>query len=106
PTTVAEFYQENALSVSALSPEVFPIQPATLADLRGGDRDVNAKIIRRILSGEERGPKRDAVLLNAAAALFVAGRTRSLMEGWETAASMIDSGDAERKLRQLSSRPS
>ena len=67
---VAEFYQERGFSASpVLSPENFPLQPATLADLRGGDKFVNAEIIRRILRGEERGPKRDAVLLNAGAAL-------------------------------------
>jgi len=104
PTTVAEFYQENALNVSTLSPESFPLQPATLADLRGGDREVNANIILRILQGEERGPKRDAVLLNTAAALFVAGRTRSLSEGWDTAAAVLESGQAFAKLQELRSR--
>ena len=101
PTTVAEFYQERALTTSSLSPEHFPMQPVTLADLRGGDRQVNAAIIRRVLSGEERGPKRDAVLLNAAAALFVASRTRSLAEGWELATAVIDDGRGIKKLREL-----
>ena len=50
PTTIAEFYQERGLACSTLSPEPFPLQPATLADLRGGDREVNATIIRRILA--------------------------------------------------------
>jgi anthranilate phosphoribosyltransferase len=101
PNTIAEFYQERALTCSMLSPESFPLQSATLADLRGGDREFNAAIIRRILHGEERGPKRDAVLLNAAAALFVADRTRSLAEGWEVAAETIDSGRAGAKLVEL-----
>lgn len=101
PTTLAEFYQERAMACSTLSPEPFPIQSATLADLRGGDREVNATIIRRILGGEERGPKRDAVLLNAAAALFVAGRTPSMAEGWELAVETIDSGRAAAKLAEL-----
>jgi anthranilate phosphoribosyltransferase len=101
PTTIAEFYQKRALTCSALPPESFPLQPAVLADLRGGDREVNAAIIRRILRGDERGPKRDAVLLNAAAALFVADRTRSLTEGWELAAETIDSGRAGAKLAEL-----
>ena len=104
PTTVAEFYQERALACSTLPPEPFPFQPATLADLRGGDREANAAIIRRILGGEERGPKRDAVLLNAGAALFVAGRTRSIAEGWDLAAETIDSGRAAAKLAELSRR--
>ncbi len=101
PSTVAEFYQEHALTGSTLSPELFPVQPATLADLRGGGREVNAGIIRAILSGQERGPKRDAVLLNAAAALFVAGRARNLNEGWGQAATVLDSGEALRKLHAL-----
>jgi anthranilate phosphoribosyltransferase len=101
PTTIAEFYQERALACSTLSPESFPLQPAALADLRGGDREVNATIIRRILQGEERGPKREAVLLNAAAALFVAERTRSMAEGWDLAAETIDSGRAGAKLAEL-----
>ena len=101
PTTIAEFYQEHAVACSTLSPELFPMQPATLADLRGGDRDVNAAIVRRILRGEERGPKRDAVLLNAAAALFVAGKTKSLVAGWELAVEIIDSGKAAGKLAEL-----
>jgi anthranilate phosphoribosyltransferase len=101
PTTIAEFYQERALTCSTLSPELFSLQPATLADLRGGDREMNAGIIRRILRGEERGPKRDAVLLNAAAALFVADKAKSLIEGWALAAETIDSGQAAGKLAEL-----
>jgi len=101
PTTVAEFYQERALACSELDPRLFPLQPATLADLRGGDREVNARIIRQVLNGQERGPKRDAVLLNAAAALFLARKSRTLLEGWALAAETIDSGRAERKLSAL-----
>ena len=101
PTTIAEFYQERGLACSTLSPGLFPLQPAALADLRGGDREVNATIIRRILRGEERGPKLDAVLLNAAAALFVAGKTESLVEGWDLAAEIIDEGRANAKLAEL-----
>jgi anthranilate phosphoribosyltransferase len=100
--TIAEFYQERGFTVSKFSPEQFPIQSATLADLAGGDRVANAEIIRRILRGDERGPKRDAVLLNAAAALFAANKSRSLTEGWELAGELIDSGAAARKLEDLS----
>jgi len=99
--TVAEFYQDRGFAASALSPENFPLQSAKLADLAGGDREANAAIVRRLLVGEERGPKRDAVLLNAAAALFVAGKAKSLTEGWELAARLIDGGDASRKLKSL-----
>lgn len=100
--TVAEFYQERGFTVSTLDPDQFPLQPATLADLRGGDKLSNAEIIRRILRGDERGPKRDAVLLNAGAALFVAGRVRSMGEGWELAGEAIDDGRAAKKLHELS----
>jgi anthranilate phosphoribosyltransferase len=102
--TVAEFYQDRGFATSVLSPENFPLQHATLADLAGGDRETNAGIVRRLLGGEERGPKRDAVLLNAGAALFVAGKAGSLTEGWELAAQLIDSGEAARKLTALAGR--
>jgi anthranilate phosphoribosyltransferase len=101
PTVIAEFFQERGMNCSMLEPEAFPLQPASLADLRGGDRLHNASIVRQVLSGEERGPKRDAVLLNAAAAFFVAGRVANLSEGWETAATVIDSGLARKKLADL-----
>jgi anthranilate phosphoribosyltransferase len=101
PSRLAEFYQERGFTSSVLTLEHFPLQSATLADLRGGDRWANAEIVRRILRGEERGPKRDAVLLNAAAALLVAGKVKSLAAGWELAAETIDAGRAVQKLADL-----
>ncbi|MEY4386687.1 MAG: anthranilate phosphoribosyltransferase [Verrucomicrobiota bacterium] len=100
-TTVAEFYQERGFTVSRFNPEHFPLQPATLSDLVGGDKQANAETARRILNGQERGPKRDAVLLNAAAALFVGSRVRSMAEGWELAEQLISSGAATAKLEQI-----
>jgi len=99
--TVAEFSEDRAIAVSAMGLGQFAFQPATLADLRGGDRRTNAEIVRRILSGAERGPKREVVLLNAAAALGVAGKTSTLREGWDLAAEIIDSGGAQAKLMEL-----
>jgi anthranilate phosphoribosyltransferase len=101
--TVAEFYQERGFTSSTLDPKHFPLQPAALTDLAGGNRDANAEIIRRILRGDERGPKRDAVLLNAASGLFVANRARTLGEGWDHAAEIIDGGQAAKKLAELAS---
>ena len=98
---VAEFYHERGFTRSVLSLENFPLQPARLEDLLGGDKFQNAEITRRLLAGEERGPKRDAVLLNAGAALFVAGKAKSLAEGWELAGETIDSGKAKLKLAAL-----
>jgi len=99
--TVAEFYQDRGFNNSTLSPGNFPFQAATLGDLAGGGREANAAIVRQLLSGKERGPKRDAVLFNAAAALFVAGQSRTLTDGWELAAELIDDGRARRKLEEL-----
>jgi anthranilate phosphoribosyltransferase len=101
PNTIAEFYQERGFTASTLTLDHFPLQPVTIEDLRGGDREVNAEIIRHLLQGKDRGPKRDAVLLNTGAALFVAGRVRSIAEGWELAAEVIDQSKAAAKLRDL-----
>jgi anthranilate phosphoribosyltransferase len=98
---VAEFHQDHGFHRSELLPEQFPVQKATLADLRGGDRAANAEIVRRLVTGEERGPKRDIVLLNAGAALFVAGASRTIRDGWDLAAELIDSGKVKRKLEEL-----
>ncbi|HRZ37508.1 MAG TPA: anthranilate phosphoribosyltransferase [Candidatus Paceibacterota bacterium] len=100
-TTIAEFYQERGMHCSTLRRTDFPIQPAVLPDLQGGDRAANAETLRRVLRGDERGPKRDAVLLNAGAALFVADRVRTVADGWEAAAELIDSGRAWTKLEEL-----
>ncbi len=98
---VAEFYHERGFTASVLTLEHFPLLSATLGDLLGGDKIHNAEITRNILRGKERGPKRDAVLLNAGAALFVAGKASSLVEGWELVEETIDSGAANAKLAEL-----
>lgn len=98
---VAEFYQQRGFTSSVLSRTHFALQPATLADLAGSDRAANALIVRALLNGQDRGPRRDAVLLNAAAALFVGGRARALADGWDLAAEVIDSGRAREKLEEL-----
>lgn len=98
---VAEFYQERGFAVSTLLPEQFPLQKATLTDLQGGDKAENARIVRDVLSGKERGAKRDAVLLNTSAALFVAGKAKSLADGWDLASEVIDQGKAGAKLTEL-----
>lgn len=99
--TIAEFYQERGFTVSTTEPEQFSMHRAMLADLLGGDKFQNAEIVCQILGGDDRGPKRDAVLINAAAALFIAGKTRSLAEGRELAVEMIETGRAKMKLEEL-----
>ena len=101
PTSVAEFYQERAFAGSTLSHADFPVQPATLNDLAGTDRDGNAALTIAILDGRDRGPRRDAVLLNAGAALLVAGKVKSIAEGWAMAEKTIDQDQAAQKLREL-----
>jgi anthranilate phosphoribosyltransferase len=98
---IAEFYQQRGFTASVTTPSHFPLQPAALADLLGDGRETNAQTVRAILRGDERGPKRDAVLLNTAAALFVAGKAASMMAGWDLAAATIDSGRAFCKLEDL-----
>lgn len=100
-THIAEFYQDRGFNVSDLDPHLFPVQGGAIGDLVGGDRHANAEIVRAVLAGRDRGPKRDAVQLNAAAALFVAGRATSLAAGWDQAAEIIDSGKAIAKLESL-----
>jgi anthranilate phosphoribosyltransferase len=99
--TIAEFYQERGFTLSTTLPENPAGPEVTLEDLRGGDKFQNAEIVRRILGGEERGPKRAAVLLNAGAALFIAGKSRTVAEGSERAAATIDGGQARAKLAEL-----
>jgi anthranilate phosphoribosyltransferase len=99
---IAEFYQDRAFHAGASRMDGLEFQPCTLKDLLGGDRSANANIVRRLVSGLERGPKRDVVLLNAAAALLVSGKARSLTEGWAHAEELIDTGRVAAKLKELS----
>ncbi len=99
--TIAEFYQCHGLNVSTSAPE-WPADPQiTLQDLLGGDKNENAEIIRRLLNGQEKGARREAVLLNAAAGLWVAEKSRSLAEGRELANEVLNSGLAAKKLKDL-----
>ncbi len=84
-----------------LQPEDFGIAKAPLSALKGGDKTRNAEIIIRILKGEEQGPARDIVLINAGAALCIAGLAEDWRSGAELAASVITSGASQRKLIEL-----
>lgn len=100
-SAITEFHHEHNLASSEVDPKMFPIGTAVLEDLKGGDRAANAEIVRNLLNGKDRGPKRDAVLLNAAAALFIGGRVDTISDGWAFAAELIDSGAAWKKLQEL-----
>jgi anthranilate phosphoribosyltransferase len=98
-TDVAEV-KDGKVRVFEVKPADAGLPTATLADLKGGDATVNAAAIREVLAGK-RGPFRDVVLLNAAAALIVGGRVNDLREGAALAAQSIDSGAAARALDRL-----
>ena len=92
--------REGMVRTIAVRPEDFGVTRASIGDLRGGDREQNAEIIRAILAGEP-GPKRDIVLVNASAALVAGGRAKDFKEGAELAARSIDAGAARQKLERL-----
>jgi anthranilate phosphoribosyltransferase len=92
--------REGVVRVAPVRPEDFGVPRATIADLQGGDREQNAEIIRGVLGGEA-GPRRDIVVVNAAAALVAGARARDFKEGTQLAAHSIDSGAAARKLQAL-----
>ena len=99
PTTVCEF-TNNSLDVYTINPEDFGIAKREKDSLRGDSPEVNAQITRRILSGEK-GAKRDAVVLNAGAALYVGGKAPSFKEGVCLASELIDSGKALQVLERF-----
>ncbi|SCY29294.1 anthranilate phosphoribosyltransferase [Thiohalorhabdus denitrificans] len=99
PTRMAELFDGDILHHD-IDPEQFGFERPDAAALQAGDADENAAILRAVLHGEG-GPKRDIVLLNAGAALYVGGVAASLEDGVEAAARSIDSGAAAGKLEQL-----
>jgi len=99
PTRVAEVRDGNVHSYE-IDPDEFGFQRAPLETISGGDAAQNAGIVRSILAGEE-SPRRDIVLMNAAAALVAAGKAEHLKAAAEIAARSIDSGSAARKLDAL-----
>jgi anthranilate phosphoribosyltransferase len=84
-----------------IRPRDFGMHHAEVSDLQGGDAEENAAILTSILDGSEEGPKRDMVLLNAAAGLACAGLADTMGDGVEEARKLIDSGAALERLRAL-----
>jgi len=99
PTRISEL-DDGRIKTYDLSPTQFFTRKAAMQDLAGGNPTENAAITRGILKGE-RGPRRDIILLNTAAALVVADKTADIREGIRLAEEVIDSGAAEDKLQQL-----
>ncbi len=100
PTRVLEL-RDGEVSEQRIDPADLGFAPATAADLAGGDAEANAVLARRLFAGELLGPKRDMVVLNAAAGLVVAGQADTLASGVAAAGAAIDDGRAEQTLERL-----
>jgi anthranilate phosphoribosyltransferase len=99
PTRVSHLKDGN-VETFEMTPEQYGFKRASPEEIKGGDTQVSARIIRELLDGKK-GPKRDMVVLNAAAAFVVAGVDEDLSEGIERAKDCIDSGRAKEKLNAL-----
>ena len=100
PTSVCEI-RDGKFTSYEITPEQFGYERCEKGALTGGTPAENAEITKAILKGEEKGPKRQAVFLNAGAALYIAGKAASIEEGVKLAESLIDSGAALKKLEEF-----
>ncbi len=100
PTLVCEFRDGNYKTYT-ITPEQFGFTSCKKEDLVGGTPAENAAITLGILKGEDKGPKRNAVLLNAGAALYIAGKADSFENGIKLAGELIDNGAALAKLEEF-----
>lgn len=106
PTTVCEI-KDGWVKNYVITPEQFGLERCTKEDLAGGTPEENAAITRSVLGGEK-GPRRNAVLMNAGASLYIGGKADSMKDGIALAAELIDSGKALEtleKLIKISNRP-
>lgn len=93
PTAVCEF-KDGWYKTYDIDPSMFGFDTCAKEDLKGGTPEENAQMTRDILSGKDKGPKRNTVLMNAGAALYITEKAASLEEGVKMAAELIDSGKA------------
>ena len=100
PTAVCEI-RDGKTNLYEITPEQFGYTRCQKSDLLGGTPEENAQITRNILSGQDKGPKRQAVCLNAGAALYAAGSAETMEAGVRLAEYLIDSGRAMEKLQQF-----
>ena len=99
-TSTSLVLEDGEIRSETVDPTDLGLPPATADDLRGGDASFNADVVRRLLDGE-RGPRRDIVLLNSAAAAVVADLAKTLAEGIEVAVASLDEGRAAAVLERL-----
>ncbi|MDO4297662.1 MAG: anthranilate phosphoribosyltransferase [Lachnospiraceae bacterium] len=100
PTSICEI-RDGKYESYTITPEMFGFERCTKEELTGGSPQENAAITKAILSGEEQGAKRNAVLMNAGAALYLAGKADTLQDGVKLAGELIDSGRALAKLEEF-----
>lgn len=100
PTTVCEI-RDGWFQSYQIQPEQFGYNSCAKEELAGGTPEENAQITRDILEGREKGPKRQAVCLNAGASLYITGKAKTIEEGVRMAESLIDSGAAVKKLEEF-----
>ena len=106
PTKICEI-RDGWFRSTVITPEDFGFERCTKDELKGGTPEENAAITRDILGGAK-GAKRNAVLLNAGASLYIAGKAESFKDGVRLAAEIIDSGKALEtleKMIEVSNRP-
>jgi len=93
--------RDGAITSYEIAPEDFGLTRCRLEEIATGTPDVNAGVIRDVFSGKHRGPRRQAVVINAAGALLVGGKAADFAAGIQLAEEIIDSGAAQAKLQQL-----
>ena len=99
-TAVCEF-NNGEYNSYVLTPEQFGLTRSTKQDLEGGTPEENAAITRDILSGKDKGPKFETVLLNAGATLYIAGKATDIADGIEKARELIDNGEALKAMERF-----
>ena len=99
-TAVCEF-NNGEYNSYVLTPEQFGLTRSTKQDLEGGTPEENAKITRDILSGKDKGPKYETVLMNAGAALYISGKATDIADGIGKARELIDNGEALKAMERF-----
>ena len=100
PTLVCEI-RGDKFETYTITPEQFGYKTVDKSELVGGTPEENAAITRAILDGSDKGPKRQAVCMNAGAGLYIAGKAESMQDGIRLAEELIDSGAAQKKLAEF-----
>ncbi|NLK88005.1 MAG: anthranilate phosphoribosyltransferase [Clostridiaceae bacterium] len=100
-STIINELDNGVVARYEIKPEDFGIRRCSISEIATGTPQENAEMIRNVFSGHDRGPRRDAVVLNSAGALIIGGRADSFADGIRLAGELIDSGEAKKKLERL-----